>query len=73
MIPFQPIIEAGETPFATARDLWTSFPDRVFEPIGYSSVERLVKTMDAKIIRPAEARFTKLVKQKAKKLKVRRA
>jgi hypothetical protein len=56
-----------------ARDLWTSYPDRVFEPIEYSSVDRLVKTMNAKIIRPAEARFAKLVKRKAKTLKVRRA
>jgi hypothetical protein len=33
MIPFQPIIAAGETPFAMLQDLWINNPDRVFEPI----------------------------------------
>ena len=57
MIPFQPIITAGEMPFAMLRDLLTSYPDRVFQPIEYPSVERLIETMDAEIIGPAEARF----------------
>ena len=72
MIPFQPIIEAGETPFAMLQDLWTSYPDRVLQPIQYPSVARLVETMDAEIIGPAEARFDELVMRKAETLKVRR-
>jgi uncharacterized protein YjbI with pentapeptide repeats len=72
MIPFQPIITAGETPFAMLRDLLTSYPDRVFQPIEYPSVERLVETMDAEIIGPAEARFDELVMRRAETLKVRR-
>jgi hypothetical protein len=72
MIPFQPIITAGETPFAMLRDLLTSYPDRVFQPIEYPSVDRLIETMDAEIIGPAEARFDELVMRRAETLKVRR-
>jgi hypothetical protein len=72
MIPFQPIITAGETPFAMLRDLLTSYPDRVFQPIEYPSVERLIETMDAEIIRPAETRFDELVMRRAETLRVRR-
>ena len=54
MVPFQPIIAQGEKPFAMLQDLWIKHRDWVFEPIEYSSVDRLVETMDAEIIRPAE-------------------
>jgi hypothetical protein len=72
MIPFQPIIMAGETPFAMLRDLLTSYPDRVFQPIEYPSVDRLIETMDAEIIGPAEMRFDELVMRRAEALKIRR-
>jgi hypothetical protein len=64
MIPFQPIIAAGETPFAMLQDLWINYPDRVFRPIHYSSVDALITSFDEKIIRPAEARFVELVRRK---------
>jgi hypothetical protein len=64
MIPFQPIIAAGETPFSMLQDLWTNYPDRVFRPIHYSSVDALIASLDEKIIRPAEARFVELVRRK---------
>jgi hypothetical protein len=65
MVPFRPIIEEGEKPFAMLRDLWINHPDRVFEPIYYSSVDALIASLDEKIIKPAEARFVELVKRKA--------
>ena len=68
MIPFQPIIAAGETPFAMMQDLWINYPDRVFKMIHYSSVDALIASLDAKIIRPAEARFAKLVRRKSQKM-----
>jgi hypothetical protein len=64
MIPFQPIIEASETPFAMLQDLWINYPDRVFRPIHYSSPDALIASLDEKIIRPAEARFVELVRRK---------
>jgi uncharacterized protein YjbI with pentapeptide repeats len=72
MVPFQPIIEQGEKPFAMLQDLWIKNRDWVFEPIEYSSVDRLVETMDAEIIRPAETRSDELVMRRAEILKVRR-
>ena len=72
MVPFQPIIEHGEKPFAMLQDLWIKHRDWVFEPIEYSSVDRLIETMDAEIIGPAEARFDELVMRRAETLKVRR-
>ena len=72
MVPFQPIIEHGEKPFAMLNDLWIKHSDWVFEPVEYSSVDRLVETMDAEIIERAEARFDKLVQRRAETMKVRR-
>jgi hypothetical protein len=72
MVPFQPIIEQGEKPFSMLQDLWIKHNDWVFEPIEYSSVDRLVETMDAEIIGPAEARFDELVIRRAETMKVRR-
>jgi hypothetical protein len=39
MVPFQPIIEQGEKPFAMLQDLWIKHRDWIFEPIEYSSVD----------------------------------
>jgi hypothetical protein len=72
MIPFQPIIDATEDPFSMLKDLLTSYPDRVFQPIGYSSVDRLVETMDEEIVGPAEKRFEELVLRRAERMKIRR-
>jgi hypothetical protein len=33
MVPFRPIIEKGEEPFAMLRDLWIKHRDWVFEPL----------------------------------------
>ena len=65
MVPFRPIIEEGEKPFAMLQDLWSKHRDWVFEPIYYSSVDALIASLDEKIIRPAEARFVELLKRKA--------
>jgi hypothetical protein len=65
MVPFQPIIQEGEQPFAMLQDLWSKHRDWVFEPIHYSSVDALIASLDEKIIQPAEARFVELLKRKA--------
>ena len=69
MIPFLPIIEEGEKPFAMLEDLWIKHRDWVFEPLHYSSVSALVGALDEEIIGPAEARFDELVVRKAEKMK----
>jgi hypothetical protein len=56
MVPFQPIIEKGEKPFDMLKDLQRKH-DWVFKTLRYSSLDRLMKTMDEEIIKPAEAKF----------------
>jgi Pentapeptide repeats (8 copies) len=72
MIPFIPIIEVGEEPFAMFKDLWVKHRAWVLDPIAYGSVEELVQGLDKEIIQPALARFDELVVKKAEKLRVRR-
>jgi hypothetical protein len=72
MVPFQPVIQAGEKPFAMLQDLWIKHRDWVVEPFEYPSVDRLVETMDAEIIEPAETRFNELVLTRAQTVPVRR-
>jgi hypothetical protein len=71
MVPFQPIIEEGQEPFAMLQDLWIKYRDWVFDPIYYPSVDRLVASFDKEIIEPAEARFDDLVMRKAETMKGR--
>jgi hypothetical protein len=37
MIPFVPILEKGEEPFAMFGDLWIKYREWVFDPIHYPS------------------------------------
>ena len=69
MVPFRPIIEEGEKPFAMLEDLWIQYRDWVFEPLYYSSLEALVAALDDKIIKPAEIRFGELLARKAERMK----
>jgi pentapeptide repeat protein len=72
MIPFVPVIEVGQQPFAMFQDLWVKHRAWVLDPIAYGSVEELVQGLDKEIIKPALARFDELLVKKAEKLRVRR-
>jgi hypothetical protein len=70
MIPFVPILEEGQDPFAMFVDLQNKY-DWVLEPvIGYSSVDRLIEVLEDKVVRPAEAKFNQLLARRAKQLRV---
>jgi Pentapeptide repeats (8 copies) len=69
MVPFRPIIEEGQEPFAMLQDLWSKHRDWVFEPIYYSSVDALIASLDEKIIKPADARFAELLARKAETMR----
>jgi hypothetical protein len=69
MVPFQPIIEEGQEPFAMFGDLRNRHRDWVFAPLYYSSLDGLVAALDDKIIRPAEARVVELLARKAEMTK----
>jgi uncharacterized protein YjbI with pentapeptide repeats len=66
MVPFVPILQKGEEPFAMFKDLWIKHREWVRTPIRYSSVDRLIKGLDEQIVRPAEKMFVRLLARKAK-------
>jgi uncharacterized protein YjbI with pentapeptide repeats len=70
MVPFVPILEKGEDPFAMFQDLWVKHREWVLEPIHYSSVNGLVRGLDAAIVRPALMRSAKLMARKAEKYRI---
>ena len=71
MVPFVPILQKGEEPFAMFRDLWIKHRTWVLEPIRYPSVDRLIEVLDAEIIGPAQARFARLLAVKAEEMPIR--
>jgi uncharacterized protein YjbI with pentapeptide repeats len=71
MIPFVPILERGEEPFAMFRDLWIKHREWVLDPIRYPSVDRLIEVLDAEIVKPAQVRFAELLARKAEDLRIK--
>lgn len=71
MIPFVPILERGEEPFAMFRDLWIKHREWVLDPIRYPSVDRLIEVLDTEIIRPAQAKFADLLARKAEEVRIK--
>ena len=70
MVPFAPILQEGEKPFAMFVDLQNKY-DWVLKPIiGYSSVDRLVEVLEDKIVRPAETKFNQLLARRTEQLRV---
>jgi hypothetical protein len=54
MVPFRPIIQEGEKPFAMLKDLWIQNRELAFESLCYSSLDALVGVLDDKIIKPRQ-------------------
>jgi uncharacterized protein YjbI with pentapeptide repeats len=70
MVPFVPILQDREEPFAMFVDLQIKY-DWVLKPvIRYSSVERLIEVLEEKIVRPAEAKFNQLLARRTETLRV---
>lgn len=69
MIPFVPIIQEGEPPFAMFKTLWSKY-DWVLDPISYASPEDLVQGLDEAIVEPALAKFKELMQTKAAEMSI---
>jgi hypothetical protein len=70
MVPFVPILQQGEQPFAMFVDLQNKY-DWVLQPVvGYPSVDRLIEVLEDKVVRPAEAKFNQLLARRTKQLRV---
>jgi hypothetical protein len=71
MVPFVPILEQGQEPFAMFVDLQNKY-DWVLKPvIGYPSVDRLMEVLEDEIVTPAEAKFNELLARRTKRLGVK--
>ena len=69
MVPFAPILQEGEQPFAMFVDLQNKY-DWVLDVIRYPSLDRLIEVLEDKIIRRAEAKFNELLARRTEQLRV---
>ena len=61
MVPFAPILQKGEKPFAMFVDLKNKYDWVLKRVIVYPSVDRLIEVLEDEIVRPSEAKFNKLL------------
>jgi len=71
-IPFVPIIQEGEQPFAMMVDLQKKYP-WVLDTLSYSSIETLIRALKPAIIDPAIQKHNELRLVKARRPKIRSA
>ena len=71
-IPFVPIIQEGERPFAMMVDLQKKY-NWVLDTLSYNSIETLIKALKPAIIDPAIQKHNELRLIKARELKIRSA
>jgi uncharacterized protein YjbI with pentapeptide repeats len=71
MVPFVPILDQREDPFAMFVNLQNKY-DWVLKPvISYSSADRLIEVLEDEIVRPAEKKFNELLARRTEKLVVK--
>lgn len=68
-IPFVPIIQKGEEPFAMFRDL-NAYPWVIKPVMSYDSIESLISMLESAIITPAVKKHNELVHVKAQDLEI---
>ena len=71
MIPFVPIIQEGERPFAMFADLKQKYGLWVLDLLEYDSPERLVSVLESAVIKPALAKADELQLAKTEVLRTR--
>jgi uncharacterized protein YjbI with pentapeptide repeats len=70
MVPFVPILQEGQAPFAMFVDLQNKY-DWVLKPvIAYPSVDRLIEVLEEKIVEPAKAKFNQLLTRRTEQLRI---
>jgi hypothetical protein len=71
MIPFVPIIQEDEEPFAMFRDLHQKYGDWVLTLLKYDTKENLLRVLEEAVINPALEAGRRLVLKKAMALQTR--
>jgi len=67
-MPFVPIIQEGEAPFAMFVELWKKYREGVFAPLQYDSIKGWVEVFDIAVSEPAIRRREELSVRKAAEL-----
>jgi hypothetical protein len=68
MVPFAPILQDGEEPFAMFVDLKNKYDWVLKDVIVYPSIDRLIEVLQREIIAPAEAKFSELLSRRTRQL-----
>jgi uncharacterized protein YjbI with pentapeptide repeats len=68
MIPFVPILQAGEEPFAMFRDLKQKYGEWILDVLEYDSIENLQAGFEPAILVPALEKHVELAARKAQEL-----
>jgi uncharacterized protein YjbI with pentapeptide repeats len=71
MVPFVPIIQEDEEPFAMFHDLQLKYGEWVLDVLKYDSAASLLKNLDKAVVRPALEVSDKLMLKKAETLRTR--
>lgn len=71
MIPFVPIIQEDEKPFAMFQDLQQKYGDWVLDVLKYDSADNLLKVLDKAVIKPALKKADELLIKKAEGIRDR--
>jgi uncharacterized protein YjbI with pentapeptide repeats len=72
MVPFAPILQDGEPPFAMFVDLQRKY-HWVLNVIEYPSVDRLIEVLEDKIVKRAKEKFNDLLAQRTEQLRKEKA
>ena len=71
MIPFVPIIQEDEKPFAMFQDLQQKYGEWVLDILKYDSPENLIKVLDKAVVKPALQKGEELLIKKAESIRDR--
>jgi uncharacterized protein YjbI with pentapeptide repeats len=71
MVPFVPIIQEDQEPFAMFRDLQQKYGDWVLDVLKYDSAENLVQVLEKAVVSPALERGNRLLLKKAEEIRER--
>lgn len=71
MIPFVPIIQSGEEPWAMFEDLWRKHKEWVLLPLRYDSLDRLRTVFGKAVVNEANKTYAQIVARKAEGLAFR--
>ncbi|HCF84970.1 MAG TPA: hypothetical protein DEV72_07200 [Ktedonobacter sp.] len=70
MVPFVPLIQKGEQPFAMFKDLKSRY-NWVLDPLAYETPSNLIKVLEIAVVKPALEKRAELLAKKVEQLRVR--